>query len=236
MISLEKLTDVFVETADMLVDDYDSVDFLHRLTEHAAFISGAGAVGLMLADHQGRLQHLASSTDTARMLELYQLQVGEGPCLDCFDTKAPVVNADLAAATDRWPQFAPAATAAGFSSVHAFPMRLRGTIIGALNLFASADVAIAPTEVRVVQSLADIATISILHERNLRRSEALTEQLQGALNSRVVIEQAKGALAQMDGITPEAAFEVLRVRARSTRQKLVVVAEEVLGRISRPTP
>ena len=133
------------------------------------------------------------------MLELFQLQNSEGPCLDCFTSGEPVVNADLTTARERWPLFAPAAELAGFRSVHAFPMRLRDDTIGALNLFGSADVAFADHEARVVQALADVATIALLQERSIARADALTEQLQGALNSRIVIEQAKGALAQQQG-------------------------------------
>lgn len=233
MISIAQLTDVFVEMADTLVDDYDSVDFLHKLTEHAATISGAGAVGLMLADHQGRLQSFAASNDTARKLELLQLQVDEGPCFDCFTTKEPVMDARLATNAGPWPRFAPAAAAAGFASVHAFPMRLRQQVIGALSLFSHTEAVLSPEDARVVQSLADIATISILHERNLTRAEALTEQLQGALNRRIVVEQAKGVVAQQEGITPADAFEILRQRARSTQHKLLDVAADALAELGR---
>ncbi|CAN5706207.1 GAF and ANTAR domain-containing protein [soil metagenome] len=232
MISIEKLSDVFVEMADTLVDDYDSVDFLHQLTEHAAAISGAEAVGLMLGDHQRRLQFFAASSDTGRQLGLSQLQLGEGPGLDCFTTRAPVVNAELALPGTRWPRFAPVALAAGVACAHAFPMRLRQEVIGALSLFTGAEVTLDPADQRVVQSLADIATIAILQERNITRAEALTEQLQGAFNSRIVIEQAKGALAQQEGITPDMAFHLLRDRARSAQRKLVDVAREVLEQIS----
>ena len=229
MISTERLTDLFVEVADTLVADFDLIDFLHNLTQHAAAISGAEAVGLMLADHHGKLRFMAASNDTGEMLELLQLQNSEGPCLDCYSSGEPVVNADLASATERWPVFAPAAEAAGFRSVHAFPMRLRDERIGALNLFGGTDEAFADHEVVVVQALADIATIALLQERSIARSDALTEQLQGALNSRITIEQAKGALAQMAGVTPEAAFQRMRAHARSTRRRLVDVAQEVMG-------
>ncbi|WP_426241306.1 ANTAR domain-containing protein [Nocardioides sp. LHG3406-4] len=233
MISIERLTDVFVEVADTLVDDFDVIDFLHHLTGHAASISGSDAVGLLLADVDGQLQCVASSNESGRMLELLQLQAHEGPCLDCYLSRAPVVNADLTSAGDRWPVFAPAAIAAGFHSVHAFPMRLRDRAIGALNLFGRAGVQFTPEEVRVVQSLADIATIALLQERDLRRAEAVTEQLQGALNSRIVIEQAKGAVAQLEGTSPSEAFQLLRSRARASRRRLADVAAEVLQRIER---
>jgi GAF domain-containing protein len=231
MISIEKLATVFVDMTDTLVDNFDAIDFLNTLTEHAAAISGADAVGLMLADQRGHLQYLASSNDTGKLLELLQLQVEEGPCIDCYSSGHPVVNADLSTATDRWPLFAPKALTAGFQSVHAFPMRLRENVIGALNLFGRPVTDFSPDETRIVQALADIATIAILQERNVVRAETLTEQLQGALNSRIVIEQAKGALAQLDGTTPAEAFETLRARARDSRRRLTDVAAEVLGQI-----
>ena len=233
MISNERLTELFVEVADTLVADFDIIDFLHTLTDHAAAVSGAEAVGLMLADHHGQLRYVAASNETGKMLELFQLQNQEGPCLDCYSSQAPVVNADLSSANDRWPNFAPKAIAAGFQSVHAFPMRLRGTTIGALNLFGHADVEFEELDVRVVQALADVATIALLQERAIARSEALTEQLQGALNSRIVIEQAKGALAQTEGSSPAEAFELLRAEARSSRRRLVDVASDVLDRIDK---
>ncbi len=228
MISTARLSDLFVEMADTLVDDFDLVDLLHRLTEGAAQVSGADAVGLLLADHHGVLRFMAASNETGEMLELFQLQHAEGPCLDCFTTGLPVVNADLAGAAERWPRFAPAAEAVGLRSVHAFPLRVREQRIGALNLFSRQQEGFDPQEVQVVQALADVATIAILQERNLARAEVLTEQLQGALTSRIVIEQAKGALAQLDGTTPDAAFEVLRGRARSTGRRLLDVAHEVI--------
>ena len=231
MISTERLSDLFVEVADTLVADFDLVDFLHKLTDHAAAVSGAEAVGLMLADHHGQLRYMAASNETGKMLELFQLQNSEGPCLDCFHTGTPVVNADLAAASDRWPHFAPAAIAAGFQSVHAFPMRLRTSAIGALNLFGHAHTEFQERDVRIVQALADVATIALLQERSIARADALTEQLQGALNSRIVIEQAKGAIAQMEGSTPTEAFELMRSQARASRRRLVDVAAGVLEKI-----
>ena len=231
MISAAQLADFFLEAADTLVDDFDIVDFFQNLTDHAAAVSGAAAVGLVLTDHQGRVRFMAASNESGRMLELFQIQSSEGPCLDCVVTRAPVVNADLAHASDRWPRFAPRAIAAGIQSVHAFPMRLRDQVIGALNLFGQADAHFEPDDVRVIQALADVATIAVLQERSVARAEALAEQLQGALNSRIAIEQAKGALARAKGISPEAAFGLLRAEARSNRRRLLEVAESVLAEL-----
>jgi transcriptional regulator with GAF, ATPase, and Fis domain len=229
MISTERLADLFVDVADTLVDDFDIVDFLVTLCEHTTLVSSADAVGIVLTDHHGQLRFMASSNESGRDLELFQLQSEEGPCLDCVRTKQPVVNADLAQAGDLWPSFAQLAIGAGFQAVHAFPMRLREEVIGALNLFSVEQMRLDEQEARVVQSLADVATIAILQERSIARAEALTEQLQGALNSRIVIEQAKGALARIEGISVDDAFEVLRGRARSQRQRLVDVATAVLA-------
>lgn len=172
---------------------------------------------------------MASSNESGKALELFQLQHAEGPCLDCFRTKKPVINADLTHAAAQWPRFAPRAIEAGFRSVHAFPLRLRDQVIGALNLFGFEGIHFEPDEVRLVQALADVATIAILQERNLSRAEALTEQLQGALNSRIIIEQAKGALAAKEGVSVDVAFDLLRRRARSSRQRLADVALTLLN-------
>ena len=229
MISTINLFDAFVEVADTLVTDFDVIDFLNTLTEHAVAVSGAAAAGLLLADHNGRLQFMAATDQDVRALELYQLQNHEGPCLDAFRLREPVVNADLAHAGDRWSQFAPRAIEAGYQSVHAFPMRLRDQIIGALNLFGFEDHRFDPDEVLVVQALADIATIGLLQQRSIANAEGMTEQLQVALNSRIVIEQAKGAYAQLNDITVDEAFRRLRQEARTSRRKLTEVCAEVLA-------
>ena len=228
MIAVDRLPAVFVEMADTLVDDFDLVEFLHNLTDHVASVSGADAVGLVLADQRGSLQFVAASNESGAALELFQIQNSEGPCQDCFRTRQPVVNTDLGNAESLWPTFAPRARDAGFQSVHAFPMRLRDEAIGALNLFGTSAVRFEDEEVLVVQALADVATIAIIQERSIARAEALTEQLQGALISRVVIEQAKGALSRMLDISVDEAFLILRSRARSSRRRLSEVSREVL--------
>lgn len=236
MISTELLADLFVEVADTLVDDFDLVDFLHNLTERAAQVSDADAVGLLLADHHGALRFMAATNAAGEMLELFQLQNSEGPCLDCYTSGRPVVTTDLAGAAGRWPRFAPAAEAAGLTSVHAFPLRLREETIGAMNLFSRHRTLFDPQEVAIVQALADVATIAILQERSIARAGILTEQLQGALNSRIVIEQAKGALSQLEGVTTDEAFQLMRARARASRIRLVDAASEVLEAIQHRAP
>ena len=209
------LSETFVELTDTMIADFDVIDFLQVLTDRSVQLLDVSAAGLLLADPRGQLRVVAASSEAARLLELFQLQNDQGPCLDCFRTGRPVGAADLAAAAQRWPRFAPAARHAGFAAVQALPMRLRDQVIGALNLFRATPGAFDPANVRIGQALADVATISLLHERSMRRSDTLNEQLQTALNSRVIIEQAKGKLAERLGLDMNQAFSLLRDHARA---------------------
>src|SRR5580698_6376472 len=195
------LSETFVELTDTMVAGFDVIDFLHVLTDRSVQLLDVSAAGLLLADPRGELRVVAASSEAARLLELFQLQNDQGPCLDCFRSGQPVT-----AAARRWPRFAPAAQAAGFAAVQALPMRLREQVIGALNLFRVSPGAFEPEDVRIGQALADVATISLLQERNMRHTDTLTEQLQTALNSRVIIEQAKGKLAERLGLDMDQAF------------------------------
>jgi GAF domain-containing protein len=200
------------------------VDFLGYLAEVSVELLDVDASGLMLADEHGLLHVMASSDDQAELLELFELQQNEGPCPGCFRTGVPVVNADLR----QWPDFAAAAAAAGYASAHALPLRLRGHVIGAMNLFRSGTVPLTDEDTALAQALADIATIGLLHERKVREHQVLAEQLQHALDSRIVIEQAKGMLAERAGVSPAEAFGAMRSYARGNGQGLSVVAHGVL--------
>jgi GAF domain-containing protein len=237
MFSTEHLADVFVEVADTLVDEFDLIDFLHNLADHAVTVSGASSAGLLLADENDILHYMAASSSGARHLELFQLQHSEGPCLDCFRTHEPTITTDLSQETRRWPNFAPRAIEAGVHSVHAFPMRLRDRMIGALNVFGEAPLPLGPSDARVVQAMADVATIAILQERTIASAELLTEQLQGALNSRIVIEQAKGVISRDHGVSVDEAFAALRTHARNSHLRLVDLAHDVVnGEAELPRP
>jgi transcriptional regulator with GAF, ATPase, and Fis domain len=224
----ELLSDTFVELTDTLVAGFDVIDFLHMLTSRSAQLLDVDAAGLLLADPRGELRIVAASSEVARLIELFQIQNDEGPCLDCFRTGQPVHAADLATAAQRWPRFAPAARQAGFAAVQALPMRLREQVIGALNLFRAGPGAFATADIRVGQALADVATIGLLHERGMRRSDTLNEQLQTALNSRVVIEQAKGKLAERLGVDMDQAFSLLRDFARARNRRLSELAQALV--------
>jgi len=228
MIAVDRLAEVFVEVADTLVDDFDVIEFLETLTRHTAEVSDAASAGLLLTDAHGQLQYMASSATSVELLELFQLQYQEGPRLDCFRTGTAVVNSDLHQAGARWPLFAPRAAEAGFQSVHAFPLRHRQKVIGALNLFSTDTGHLEPTDVRIIQCLADIATIGLLQERTIRSAEILTEQLQSALNSRITIEQAKGVLARTHDIGVDDAFDLMRNYARVNQHRLSDVARAVV--------
>jgi GAF domain-containing protein len=228
-VSAERLATIFVEFADTLVDEFDLIEFLHMLTDRTADLVGAAAVGVVLADSGGRLELVAGSNENVKLLELFQLQTHEGPCLEAFRTGHPVINVKLNEATPRWPRFAPRATATGFQSVHAFPMRLRSKTIGALNVFGATEGGdFDGADVPIVQALADVAAIALLQERAIHRGEVLTEQLQGALNSRIVIEQAKGAVAQALQISVDEAFARIRNYARGNNKRLTDVAHSVI--------
>jgi GAF domain-containing protein len=223
------LARVFVELADTLIDDFDAVDFLQVLTDRCVELLDVDAAGLMLADQRGDLQLLASTMNRARLLELFEPQVEEGPCPECFSTGRPVVNVDLADAQGRWPHFAPAAVEAGFGGMHALPMRLRRQVIGALDLFTDRPDHLDDETVAVAQAMADVATIGLLHERNLSEQAAIAEQLQTALNSRVLIEQAKGVLASRADLNVDEAFTRMRAHARRNGVTLTGVAAAVVS-------
>jgi len=232
-----RLRDTFVELADTLVADYDVIEFLNSLTQRVVELLGVTASGVLLADHLGTLSVLAASTEQTRLLELFQLQNAQGPCLDAYLTGQSVTCVDLASADDRWPLFAPAARSAGFGAVYALPMRLREQVIGAVNLFSATAGSMDSDDIELGQSLADVATIGILHERVVRRHDEVAGQLQTALNSRVLIEQAKGVIAERLTVSVDDAFGTLRRYARNNNAKLTDVATAVVNdglRIAQP--
>jgi GAF domain-containing protein len=223
------LARTFVELADTLVDDFDVVDLLTRLAERCVEVLDVETAGVMLAAPGGQLHLLASTSEAMRVLELFELQAQEGPCVDCHRTGLPVVNQDLAAIGGRWPRFAAEAVAAGLHSAHALPMRLRGTVIGALNLFRAGPGEMGPADIEVAQAFADAATIAVLQHRATEEAQVVNEQLTRALNSRVVIEQAKGMVAERLGLDMERSFNVLRTHARNHNLRLADVALAVIG-------
>ena len=222
------LARTMVELADTLVDDFDAVELLTLVADRCVEVLAVDAAGLMLVAPAGDLRVMASSSETMRLLELFELQAQEGPCLDCFRSGQPVASDDLAVAGGPWPRFSAEALAAGFRSAHALPMRLRGTVIGALNLFQTEPGEMLEADVVSAQALADIATIAVIQQSAALDAQRINEQLIHALNSRVVIEQAKGVVAERQQLDMEQAFRRLRTHARNHNVRLADVAIAVI--------
>jgi GAF domain-containing protein len=227
------LADTLVGLADTLVADFDVIDFLSRLAERIQELIDASEVGFVLVDPRGNLRVMASSTERSRLLELFEVQASEGPCSDCYRNGEAIVNVDLETTAARWPMFTPMALEAGFRTVHALPMRLREREIGAANIFHGSTVVMTDHDLHLAQALVDVATIGILQERAVRGATGLAEQLQSALNSRVVIEQAKGVIAEHAAVDMDIAFGWLRDYARGNNLHL---AEAALAVVERALP
>jgi hypothetical protein len=230
----ELLTDTFVTLADTLVDTYDVIDFLQILAERSVALLDVSAAGIMLADADGRLRHAACSSEQMRLVELFELQIEEGPCFDAYAGPCAVRCDSREEAVRWWPRFAPNAFDGGFLAMSAVPLRLRTNVVGALNLFSSAPKSLSDSELRVAQAMADIATIGILQERVIRDGRSLTSQLQMALDSRIVIEQAKGVIAEHNRITVDDAFALLRGFARDHNWLLSEAAGQVVDGTLKP--
>lgn len=221
------LVRTLVELADNLVDDFDVVDLLSLLSDRCVAALDVTAAGVMLAAPSGALQVVASSSDAMRTLELFQLQADEGPCIEAYRNGLPVVNVDLAEVGGRWPDFAQRAIDSGFRSAHSLPMRLRGRTLGALNLLRDDTGALGDADISAAQALADIATIAIIQHQIVIDAQTLNSQLSAALNSRVVIEQAKGKISEATGTDMDHAFRRLRSHARNHNIRLADLAEQV---------
>jgi GAF domain-containing protein len=229
----QRIVQTFVELTNTMVDDFDVIEFLHRLAERCVELLDCTEAGLLLVDSAGILRVMASSSERSDALDLLQTQNDEGPCFECFHRGQPVSSVNLMNEAGRWPTFAPAAVERGFASVQALPMRARGDTVGALNLFRTGAGQIWDDDLPVGQGMADIAAIALLQERSLRESRGLVGQLQGALSSRVVIEQAKGVLAERANISMDAAFVRLRGYARTNNLRLSDVAGDMIaGRLA----
>jgi GAF domain-containing protein len=225
-----ELVHTFVTLADTLVVGYDVVDLLHTLVERCATILDASAAGILLLDAAGDLEVVASTSERSRLVELMQLRAGEGPCMESVASGHAVSVGDIDSVSEKWPQFRLDTLAQGFAAVHAVPLRLREEVIGSLNLFWDAPGVLDETDAMVAQALADVATIGILHERSIRESDISRAQLQHALDSRVVIEQAKGVVAQTHDTDMDSAFAILRKYARDNQLRLAGVAAQVVDR------
>jgi transcriptional regulator with GAF, ATPase, and Fis domain len=225
----QRVARAFVHLADTMVDDFDLAEFLHMLVDHCVDLLDVDAAGVLLSDQRGGIRMAAASSEKSKLLEVFAAETDGGPCVECVRTGQIVISADLTADAGRWPRYAAAAEACGFRAVHALPMRLRRDVIGALSLLNTHSDGVHAMTIELGQALADVATIGILQQRTIDHSAVLTEQLQTALTSRVIIEQAKGMLAAHSGtLTPDEAFSVLRGYARTHHHRLSDLARQVI--------
>jgi GAF domain-containing protein len=223
-----RVLDAVVSIVDNLLEDFDVVDLLTGLTERCAELLDVEAAGFLLADPLYRLRLLAATSEQARELELFQLQADEGPCVECYATGQPVSVADIQGEVERWPHFVPAAVEAGFASVHAVPMRAAGIVLGALGLFGTRTGELNEADLLVGQTLTHIACVAILQEQAPTPSTVMP-QLRSALTSRVIVEQAKGLLREMLGVSVEEAFYLLRTYARVSGEHLTDIARSLMS-------
>ncbi|MEY9837138.1 ANTAR domain-containing protein [Streptacidiphilus sp. EB103A] len=225
----QRMTEVFVEVADSLIDDFDLIDFLQQLSVRCMELLDVAAVGILLADQHDNLQTMAASDEHTRLLELFALQHDQGPCVECYKSGTARTNIDLSdpRITADWPEFAARAAGTGFVTANALPLRLRGRVIGAVGLFQTSPVPLSDQDIALAQALADVATIAILQQRTLDHSQIERAQLQSALTSRIALEQAKGILAERWQVTVDEAFAAFRGYARAHQRQLAKLAREI---------
>jgi hypothetical protein len=226
-----EVVDAFVSLTDSLLDDFDAVDLLTRLTGECARLLDVTSAGLLLADARGELHVLAATSDEMQELELFQIQRDEGPCRDCYHAGEPVSVEDLQAEEARWPQFVPAAVESGFASVHAVPMRARRTVLGVLGLFGASVGRLNAEDLALAQALAHVATVALLQDHSAP-IDTFVPRFQAVLHSRGVVEQAKGVIYETYGLSMGAAFGRLRDYAQEHDEHLTDVARKVVARPS----
>ncbi|GAP51807.1 GAF and ANTAR domain-containing protein [Streptomyces azureus] len=226
-----RMAEIFVEVADSLVEDFDVIDLLHRLSERCVELLDVSAAGILLANAQGELRIIAASDERTRLLELFALQHDQGPCVECYRTGAARTNIELTRPepADGRPHFAARARETGYVNTHALPLRLRSRVIGALNLFQTAPHRLGDDDIALAQALADVATIAVLQQRTLEQSQVENSQLEAALTSRVLVEQAKGVLAERWNTSVDDAFAAFRSYARARHLRLSELAARIVS-------
>ncbi|MEU5345978.1 GAF and ANTAR domain-containing protein [Streptomyces sp. NPDC020766] len=227
----QRLAEIFVEVADSLVEDFDVIDLLQRLSTRCVELLDVSAAGILLVDAHGELQIIAASDEHARLLELFALQHDQGPCVECYRTGTARTNIDLTRpeTTTAWPRFAGRARETGYVTTHALPLRLRNRVVGALNLFQSTPHRLGDADIALAQALADVATIAILQQRTLEQSHIENSQLATALTSRILVEQVKGVLAERWNTSVDDAFAAFRSYARSRQLRLAELAARIIA-------
>jgi GAF domain-containing protein len=224
------MLEAFVTLADSLVGDYEVNEFLRMLMERCAEVFEVTTAGVMLESADGHLRIAAALSAEMEELEQAEVDNEDGPCHEAYRTGEPVVADDLDTSdvADRWPRVVDRMREMGLKAVYAFPLRLRDDRIGALNLYRAAPGAFRDEDVRLAQAMADVATIGILQVRKLESAEQRAGQLQHALDSRVVIEQAKGIVSARRDVSVDEAFHAIRRHARSHGRNIHEVARSII--------
>lgn len=220
---------VMAEAVRTLTTDFDFLDLARQLAVTTTHLLKAEAAGVMLEDGIGQLQVLSASDEDTRLLEVFELQREEGPCYECWRSGAVVTAPDILAG-NRWPHFVEEARALGFASAAAVPLRLRSRVVGALNVFWSVPQPISAADLEAAQALADVASVGLVQQRLARESGVVAEQLQSALQARVMIEQAKGIVAATARVGIDEAFDLLEAHARESGNSIVATAQGVIDR------
>ena len=222
------VVDTIIELADTLASDYDVGDLLHMLVERCVAVLDVAAGGVLLEAADGHLRVAAATSGKITELEELEIEAGDGACLEAYQRARQVLCGDLREAQHRWPRAAPKAVDLGIIAVCTFPLRLRSDCIGSLCLYRESPGELRDDQLRLAQAFADVAAIGILQQRTLASGEQRAQQLQHALESRIIIEQAKGILAERHGITPNQAFRALRRHARHHQRKVRELAQQVV--------
>ncbi|MFD4629038.1 ANTAR domain-containing protein [Streptomyces sp. NPDC058284] len=232
-----RVSAALIDLADTLVADFDPADFLYRVTEHCMDLLDIGDAGVMLAAHDGPLRLVAASSERVRLVELFELDASEGPCFTAFHEAAAIDHTHLAGPTPRWPRFSAHAHRTGYHGVHATPIRLREETLGVLNLFRRTPGPLPPADRHLSRALADATAISLLQQTTLEQHRTIHAQLQQALDTRTVIEQAKGFLTARHPTDPDTAFQRLRAHARHHHLRLTDLARDIVdGTTTLPPP
>jgi GAF domain-containing protein len=225
---LQRVAEVFVELADVLAEGFDAVRHLYVLAGRCVELLPVAASAVLLAEYDGRLRPAAASDEPAWLLARWQAEHGDGPCPECSPGGSGIANASLDAATTRWPGFAARARGHGYALAHAIPMRRPAAIAGVLMLFSATSEPLGEADLALARAMAAVAAVGIAQRRAIARGAEATSQLREALSSRILIEQAKGILAERMRLPMDDAFALLRDRARRSNQPLPVVARTVV--------
>ena len=215
---------VLAEFAQLMTEDRSPQLVLERLASYCTELLPVHGVGVLLKTATGGLEAATANTEAGAIVEKAEAELGEGPCTDALASGEQVLAPDLERCAERWPRFVPLALDGGIRAIHGLPLTARGETLGSVDLVALEVLNLSATELATAQMLADVTVAYLVNIRAFEDKSALADQLQRALDSRIVIEQAKGVLSERRGLTVTDAFEVLRTYARSNGQKLHDVA------------